>query len=223
VKEDKIIAESMANCAGSEKEKWSIIADKIPGRIGKQCRERWANHLDPALNAGDWSEAEDAELLAAQAELGNAWTKISLRLPGRSENAIKNRWNSAPVRRKVTELNGGQLPPGASAPPKKRVRKTDPATGGLSSSTPGAAGAGGEGGGVNVSDDSHLPQNKRYRGKKAAEQEAPSGFGIEAAIEPLPPIVSAQPTTPTMSGAAVAAMPEKFPLGSQSTRDSVQI
>ena len=98
----------MANCAGSdkEKEKWSIIADKIPGRIGKQCRERWANHLDPALNAGDWSEAEDKELLAAQAELGNAWTKISLRIPGRSENAIKNRWNSAPVRRKVTEMNG---------------------------------------------------------------------------------------------------------------------
>lgn len=46
--------------------KWSLIADKIPGRIGKQCRERWSNHLDPALRKGEWSKEEDLNLILAQ-------------------------------------------------------------------------------------------------------------------------------------------------------------
>jgi len=71
--------------------KWSEIADKIPGRIGKQCRERWYNHLDPVLKKGGWMEEEDELLVTAQGKWGNAWTKIAKELPGRSENAVKNR------------------------------------------------------------------------------------------------------------------------------------
>jgi transcription factor MYB, plant len=52
-------------------------------RTGKQCRERWFNHLDPTLKHTIWSEEEDMILLAAQAKLGNYWTKIALELPGR--------------------------------------------------------------------------------------------------------------------------------------------
>ena len=46
-------------------------------RIGKQCRERWFNHLDPSLKKGGWTEEEDAVLVEAQSKWGNSWTKIA--------------------------------------------------------------------------------------------------------------------------------------------------
>lgn len=49
------------------------------------------NHLDPDVKKGEWTEEEDAILVAAQAEHGNAWTTIARLLPGRSENTVKNR------------------------------------------------------------------------------------------------------------------------------------
>jgi hypothetical protein len=61
--EDKIIVD----CMNSGTKKWSSIADKIEGRIGKQCRERWSNHLDPSLKKGDWTLEEDIALINAQA------------------------------------------------------------------------------------------------------------------------------------------------------------
>ena len=82
--------------------KWSEVADRIPGRIGKQCRERWFNHLDPSLKKGGWTEEEDAVLVESQKRWGNAWTKIAKVLDGRSENAVKNRFHSA-TRRKANE------------------------------------------------------------------------------------------------------------------------
>lgn len=75
--------------------RWSDIAECIPGRLGKQCRERWSNHLDPTLKKGGWSDEEDKVLVGAQAVLGNRWCEIARLLPGRSENSAKNRWNSA--------------------------------------------------------------------------------------------------------------------------------
>lgn len=71
--------------------KWSEIANQLPGRIGKQCRERWFNHLDPGINKGDWSEEENLFLFRAQQQFGNRWCDIAKSLPGRTENAVKNR------------------------------------------------------------------------------------------------------------------------------------
>jgi len=74
--------------------KWSKISDAMPGRSGKQCRERWVNKLDPALSWVDWSEGEDAILLILGYDYPNQWARISEALPGRSAKQVRAHWRS---------------------------------------------------------------------------------------------------------------------------------
>ncbi|KAL1503688.1 hypothetical protein AB1Y20_012161 [Prymnesium parvum] len=83
---------------------WSTIASNLPSRTGKQCRERWHNHLDPIINKGEWTLEEDLKLIEAHDLLGNKWAEIAKVLTGRTDNQIKNRWNSA-LRRELRKLN----------------------------------------------------------------------------------------------------------------------
>jgi hypothetical protein len=63
--------------------KWSAIAEFLPGRSRKQCRERWLNQLDPSITKAPWTPQEDAQLQRLHAEHGNKWARIARELPGR--------------------------------------------------------------------------------------------------------------------------------------------
>mmetsp|Transcript_427 Transcript_427/g.607 ORF Transcript_427/g.607 Transcript_427/m.607 type:complete len:756 (+) Transcript_427:218-2485(+) len=76
------------------KQAWSSVARYMPGREPKQCRERYNNIVNPAINRGAvWTSSEDALLLRLYHEYGNRFAELAKRLPGHSYNDVKNRYN----------------------------------------------------------------------------------------------------------------------------------
>lgn len=74
---------------------WAYIAKHLPGRIGKQCRERWYNHLCPSIKKAEWSPEEKWLLFLGHTLHGSQWRRMTALLPGRTDNSIKNCWNSS--------------------------------------------------------------------------------------------------------------------------------
>jgi hypothetical protein len=94
---------------------WPQIVALLPHRSAKQCRERWLNHLDPAVVKAEWSAQEDERIFAQVEAHGAKWSQIAKLFPGRSDNAIKNRWNSSISKRIADGAGGGRrLLPDAS-------------------------------------------------------------------------------------------------------------
>merc|ERR1711981_281699 len=77
--EDRIVCEHVRKLGPR---KWSKIAANLPGRIGKQCRERWHNHLNPDIRKTPWTPEVDRIILQAHLKYGNQWSYIAKLLPG---------------------------------------------------------------------------------------------------------------------------------------------
>ncbi|CAG9312156.1 unnamed protein product [Blepharisma stoltei] len=109
--------ERLKQLLGTGKKKWGELANILNNelhkgikiRTGKQCKERWNNHLNPQINRGIWTPVEDLMLLEAHKKLGNRWSLIAKELNTRTESSIKNRVKSL-LNQEKQELDSLDLP-----------------------------------------------------------------------------------------------------------------
>ncbi|KAJ9152792.1 hypothetical protein P3X46_026313 [Hevea brasiliensis] len=83
---------------------WRMVP-KLAGllRCGKSCRLRWINYLRPDLKRGSFTEMEENQIIQLHSRLGNRWSKIASHFPGRTDNEIKNHWNTR-IKKKLKQL-----------------------------------------------------------------------------------------------------------------------
>ncbi|GLT72186.1 hypothetical protein SLA2020_441400 [Shorea laevis] len=72
-------------------------------RCGKSCRLRWTNYLKPDIKRGKFSDDEERKIISLHSVLGNKWSRIATQLPGRTDNEIKNYWNTH-LRKKLLQM-----------------------------------------------------------------------------------------------------------------------
>ncbi|RCV31154.1 hypothetical protein SETIT_6G154200v2 [Setaria italica] len=108
---------------------WRAVP-KLAGllRCGKSCRLRWTNYLRPDLKRGLLSDAEEKLVIDLHAQLGNRWSKIASQLPGRTDNEIKNHWNTH-IKKKLKKMGIDPLTHKPLSPPQEHQQSPPPAGG----------------------------------------------------------------------------------------------
>lgn len=91
--EDELLKSLVQRYTVDDKVRWAKVAQHLPGRRDTQCRARWCYNVNPELNLSAWSDEELKTFLLLKHELGNRWTEMEKRLPGRSVNALLSRWH----------------------------------------------------------------------------------------------------------------------------------
>lgn len=106
--EDAILVEAVTTSTEQPFTRWSDLAHQLPGRVGKQIRDRWLNHLDPRIDRSPFTREEDLKLYQAYKKHGKRWVEISTKFFDckRSENHVKNRWYSAAFKKFVRQEVG---------------------------------------------------------------------------------------------------------------------
>jgi hypothetical protein len=96
--EDNLLSHTVEVARSQGKINWRIIAEKVPNRTSKQCRERWNHYISPEVRRDNFSNDEDRKLEALITKYGTKWSKIAKEMPGRTENSVRARYQGLRIK-----------------------------------------------------------------------------------------------------------------------------